>query len=77
MPGILGRRRTAPGLLRRIDGRVEHLEPAFPFFITDDRHDEEIARPGRCDISKPDRFFAVALELLPGRFQEFDRRAAT
>jgi hypothetical protein len=62
--------------LRRIDGRVEHLEPAFQWFVSDHRHDEEIPRPGRCHIRKPYGLCLIALKLLSGSLQQLDWRAA-
>src|SRR4029450_5782153 len=69
--------RAATLLVRWVQHRVEHLEPAFDRLIVTDRYDQEIARPGRCDIGYPDRLRLIATPLLRSSFQELGRRRAT
>ena len=63
-------------IVRWVQHRVEHLEPAFDRLIAANRHDQEIARAGRRDIGHPDRLGLIALQLLVGSFEKLDRRRA-
>ena len=65
--------RVATRILRRIEHRIKHIEPAFDGFIAADRRYQKIAGPGRSDIGHSDGFRVITAQLFVGGFQQLDR----
>jgi hypothetical protein len=50
----------APAFLERVQGGVEHVEPAGDRPISDDGHDKKVARTGCRHVDQPHRFRPIA-----------------
>jgi hypothetical protein len=69
--------RLGSGIVGRINGWVEDLQPTVKLLVTTSGHYQEIACAGRGNVGKPNGFRLVTEQLLLSGLDELDRRTAT
>src|SRR3984893_2630018 len=68
--------RVAARIIRGIEHRLEHIEPAFDRLIAAHRRHQKVTRPSCRNIGPPDAFCPITPQLLVGSFQQLDRSRA-